>query len=355
MNSINEIAKYKYEFNNNSPVNLDEYIILYDEALNEKYLLFKLYNSISETLKRVECQIKIYNENNFLIEDIKFSFDGEFQGTSYFVPENKLKVNSDITSIKFNVTYLEFETLKFENGEIKKIPLTLNDFMSAPENEVIPVKKQNKWTKKTDKLRYKTTKKNVKRDNKRKYITDVIKDHKTKIHIVWTVIFSIIVIGYFIASMLVYGITAKIKSDGVCDYITVGDSLTLMDNYKQTTSVNVPLAIDNAKVTKIARDAFRSNTTIQSLTLNYYVEVGESAFNGCSNLRQINNQQYITKIEKNAFKGSRIPNLIFTNCGYVAQDAFPDMLTNEIVLPKATLTANSLRGVTGVTSIEFQK
>ncbi len=355
MNSINEIAKYKYEFNNNSPVNLDEYIILYDEALNEKYLLFKLYNSISEKLKHAECQVKIYNENNFLIEDIKFAFDGEFDGSSYLVPENKLKVNSNITSIKFNITYLEFETLKFEDGEIRKIPQTLDDFMASPENEVIPVKKANKWTKKTDKLKYKTTKKNVKKDNKRRYVTDVIKENKTKIHIVWTTIFSIIVIGYFIASMLLYGITAKIKSDGSCDYVTNGNALTLVDNYRVNSNISVPKAIDGVNVTKIAKDAFRGNTTLQTLTLNYYVEIGEGAFNGCTNLRTINNSHFITKIEKDAFTNTPLNLINFQNCGYVAPNAFPTMTVTDVKLPKSTLTSNSLNGITGVTSIEYDR
>ena len=354
MNSINEIAKYKYEFNNNSPVNLDEYILLYDEALNEKYLLFKLYNSISEKLKHAECRVKIYNKNNFLIEEIKFSFDGEFDSSSYFIPENKLKVESEITSIRFDVLYLEFETLKYVDGQIERIPKTLDDFIPASEQTKEVVTKSNKWTKKKDKLVYKSTKKRIKQDNKRKYVTDVVKDNKTKIHIVWTVIFSIIVIGYFVASMIIYRSTAKVSSDLYNDYMLNGGAYTLVDNYRESSLINVPAKIDGVDVTKIARGAFKDKTNITEITLNYYVEIGDSAFEGCTNLRKINNPQYITKIGKNAFLGTTISNNRFDNAGGVlGSHAFQNNNFAELYLKNVTLDTNSLLGFNSLRTLEY--
>lgn len=358
MNSINEIAKYKYEFNNNSPVNLDEYIIVEDKALNEKYLLFKLHNDISEKLKKVECQVVVYNENNFIVEDIKFSFDGEFDGNSYFVPDKKLKINSQISSIKFNIIYLEFETLKFVDGELVKIPQTMDDFMRNAGVDPVVVKKPNKWNKKLDKLRYKSTKKNVKKDNKRQYVTNVNKSNRTKTHIVWTVIFSVIVVAYFVASMIIYQVTARIVSDLYCDYSQTGSTtLTLVDNYNMgTTNYNVPQKIDNKYVTKIGAYAFKGNTKIQSITLNYYVEIGTGAFEGCTNLTTINNPQYITKISSKAFLGTKLSSINFVNAGgELGAEAFPVNNFETAYLPNVVLTNNSLKGFNGLTTLEFGK
>ena len=355
MNSINEIAKYKYEFNNNSPVNLDEYILLYDEALNEKYLLFKLYNGISEKLKHAECRVKVYNENNFLIEEIKFSFDGEYDGSNYFIPENKLKVESDIVSIKFDVLYLEFETLKYVDGEIQRIPKTMADFIPEAEPEKQVVVKGNKWTKKKDKLVYKSTKKKVKQDNKRRYVTDVSKQNKTKIHIIWTVIFSVIVVGYFVASMILYRMTAKVSSDQYNDYMLSGGAYTLVDNYNAASRINVPAKIDNTNVTKIAAEAFKNKTTIREITLNYYVEIGDSAFEGCTNLTTINNPNYITKIGNNAFSGTKINTTHFDNCGgTLGANAFSNNNITELHVKNATLDTNSLAGCNLITSLEYK-
>ncbi len=356
MNSINEIAKYKYEFNNNSPVNLDEYIVLYDEALDERYLLFKLYNNLSERLKHAECEVKIYNENDFLVEDIKFSFDGDFDGIDYFVPELKLKINSEITSLKFNVTFLEFENVKFEDGELKKIPQTLDDFLGDEAPTKVEYKKQNKWTKKQDKLKYKTTKKVVKQDNKRKYITNVTKTNKTKAPIIWTVIFSILVVAYFAASIIIYGKTTNVLSDNYCDYRSNGGYLTLVDNYNQTRKLSIPDNIEGRTVSFIEKAAFKGNEVIEEITLSSYVEIGDSAFEGCKNLKYINNPQFITKIGKKAFAGTGITTLSkLENVTYIGSDAFPENSLEELYVPNAVLTTNSLSGFTSLKTLDFNR
>ena len=357
MNSINEIAKYKYEFNNNSPVNLDEYIILYDEALDERYLIFKLYNNLSEILHKAECRVRIYNENNFLLEDIKFKFNGDYSSNEYFVPEFKLKINSKITSLKFDVEYLEFETLKYEDGEIKKIPQTMDDFMGDETPDKVVVKKQNKWTKKQDKLKYKTTKKVVKKDNKRKYITDVKKANRTNLPIVLTVIFSIIVIAYFVGALILYKRTTNVLSDMYCDYrITNDGAISLVENYNETRSLSVPDEIDGRKVTKITKEAFKNNKKIEEITLSYYVEIGESAFENCENLKTINNSYFITRIDKNAFKGTKVIINDLINVGYIGEDAFSNNpTTKELYMPNVKLGSKSLSGYTNLEVLEYRE
>ena len=354
MNSINEIAKYKYEFNNNSPVNLDEYILLYDEALNEKYLLFKLYNGISEKLKKAECKVKIYNKNNFLIEEIMFSFNGEFDGSNYFIPENKLKVESDIASIRFDVISLEFETLKYIDGNIVRIAKTLADFTPKEEVTSKPVIKPSKWAKKTDKLKYKTTKKNVKKDNKRKYVTDVTKANKSKIQFIWMTIFSVLVIGYFVSSMMIYRITAKVASDPYNDYMLESGTYTLVDNYCESRLVEIPDKIDGIDVNLVAKNAFRDKTHIEEITLNSYIAIDDNAFNGCTNLTTINNPEYITYIGKNAFAGTRLSNVRFDNVGgVIGNNAFPSNTIKELYMPNATLDTNSLAGLNSLSTLEY--
>lgn len=359
MNSINEIAKYKYEHNNNSPVNLDEYIIIYDESLDERYLLFKLYNGLSEHLTHAECEIRIFNSNDFLVEDIKFSFDGNFDSNEYFVPELKLKVNSEITYIKFDIIVLKFENLMYKDGQIKRIPKAMDDFITKDNPSKELYKKQNKWTKKKDKLDYKSTKKKVKKDNKRKYITNVTKDYRTKIHIILTIIFGILTVAYFVGALILYVMTTNVISDSNNDYRIYEDkqNVMLVSNYNQAKKVIIPDKVDDKNVIRIDDYAFKDNKVVEEIVLpaNANITIGNEAFSGCENLKTITNSESITSIGKYAFKGTNVNLSDLPNVYYIGEYAFPENNITELNAPNAELDNNSLYGFKSLKTLSYKR
>ncbi len=73
----------------------------------------------------------------------------------------------------------------------------------------------------------------------------------------------------------------------------------------------IPEIIDGYKVTVIQRRAFAENSDIQSVSIPGSVkEVGEDAFSGCRGLTAVTLSDGIKKIQKNAFYGTAITDII---------------------------------------------
>ena len=68
-------------------------------------------------------------------------------------------------------------------------------------------------------------------------------------------------------------------------------------------AVKIPAGRQGKKVTAIAKDAFKSNAAITSVTIPKAVEtIGESAFEECGNLTNVVVSDFVTSIGKYAFR-----------------------------------------------------
>lgn len=345
MNSINSISKYKYNSKVEYPVNLDEYIILRDESNDEKYLLFKFFNTLSEHVHHMDLNIKLFNENNFMIENIDLSFDGDFK-EGYFAPEKKLKISSEFMGIKVIIKKITFDTLYFEKDEIKKIPIKLTTGTKEENNnQNVSYKKKSKWEEKKDKLEYETTKRNIELINKRRYVTNASNVNRTKLGIILTAIFSVIVILYFVGTMVLFAQTSKLLFDGVLVYMVEKENVCVVDveNGKEPKSINIPDKIENMQVTEVSRDAFKDLTSLEKVTFNAEITIRKNAFSGCSNLKEIVNPNYIYEIEDEGFRGTRIIDFNnYDNLTYLGKDAFSDVEIDELYFPRLVLKNDSL-------------
>ena len=86
--------------------------------------------------------------------------------------------------------------------------------------------------------------------------------------------------------------------------------LSAVINQKESVSIPSVVMIKNInyKVTKLAPDLFKQNTTIKSLVIGGNVTViGDNAFNGCTNLMSVTGGARLVTIGTSAFAGC--PNL----------------------------------------------
>ena len=359
MNSINLISKYSYDYVGNSPVSLNEYVLVVDESTNERYLILKFYNSLSETAHKFECNIKLYNENNFMTENLDFSFDGDF-GPGYFIPELKLKVSGDFNHLSIEFNKIIFEKLYYD-GEIKKIPIKLTEeddesgFINDSNQRDKKVKK-TKWQKKKDKLEYKSTKRDVSLINKRKYATDASRQNRSKIAIVLASVFSVIVIAYFLTTVLIYSLTTTIISDEKFDYMVENNNtLKIVYCHNVTEKMNIPAKVDGKNVLEIDTDVFKDNKKIKEVKFSGNIIIGKNAFNGCTNLEKIDGEGFVIGIRDGGLYNTALKELDFYNTQLIGKKGLPENEITELSFPKAKLKNGSLLGCQKLETLEFKE
>lgn len=358
MNSINLISKYSYDYVGNSPVSLNEYVLVVDESTNERYLILKFYNSLSETAHKFDCNIKLFNENNFMTENLDFSFEGDF-GPGFFVPELKLKVSGEFNHLSIEFKKIDFDTLYYE-GEIKKIPVKLTEEedieVGAVDNTKPKKIKKSKWQKKKDKLDYKTTKRDVSLINKRRYVVDAAHQNKSKVAIVLSVIFSLVVVAYFLTTIIIYSLTTTIISDERFDYVvSSGNSVKIIYCHNDAEKINFPATVDGKKVLEIDSSVFKDNKKIKEIKFTANIIIGKDAFNGCKNLTKIDGEEYIIGIRDGGFNNTGLKEFNFENTQLLGRYALPNNDVEELSFPKAKLKNYALAGCKKLKSLEFKE
>ena len=127
---------------------------------------------------------------------------------------------------------------------------------------------------------------------------------------------------------------------------------------KKTKKVTVPdvVTVDGVeyKVTKVADNAFKKNSTITSVKIGENVtEIGKSAFSGCTKLKTVKLNSNLTKINKNAFYGCKtIKSIIIPkNVKEIGTNAFYGCKNLKQVTIKSTkLTKIGSRAFKGIKS-----
>ncbi len=127
------------------------------------------------------------------------------------------------------------------------------------------------------------------------------------------------------------GVSHKVNpSTGKCDYCHKDVSFTIVEEESTgdyytvkgvegspLTEITIPAEIDGKDV-RIAKDAFKGNTTLEKVTINGSAVIGESAFENCTALDTLALESGIETIGKNAFKG----------CSALDDVTIPDSVTS---------------------------
>ena len=100
-----------------------------------------------------------------------------------------------------------------------------------------------------------------------------------------------------------YYVVIKVKDDTV--------EVQYKSPIKKTNKVTIPSKVTLtdgivAKVTSIAKDAFKNNKTLQEVTIESSVTtIGKNAFSGCTKLKKIVIGKNVTTISSNTFKNCK--------------------------------------------------
>lgn len=331
MTSFNRIQKFKYYSNSDDVVSLSEYILFEDERTNEKFLVFKFHNNLEQYLHEIKFEISQFNSNGDLVEKSLLSYD-KINAGSYeeFVPDAKMKANKACQAIKIELKLAKFERVYWENNEFFTIKYTKNDFRNeASKKDTFKEYKEPK-----DKLD------DVSFKGKRKIkIKNVTKLNISKAPIVFSIIFTIILVGFVIATSIYHRFNTNIFTVDGFDYKILNQKeVEIVDYDDKYSSVTIPTDIFEFKVIAIGENAFM-DSQLSKIEFKQEIDVNKNAFKNCIYLTTIKGTEFVNKIYDGAFYGCvGLENITFEKVTYVGENAFKDCTKlKKAVMPMATV------------------
>ena len=292
MSLFNRIERVPYAKDSDKDlISLKEYILFNDERLEQKYIVFKFKNNISQLLFEIKVEVFQYDENDKLIERsiLQYKIKEGVKGLEEFVPNLKFKANSKTKYISVALNYAHFDKIFFENGEIRDNPLTFQEYReNLPRKEAIKIKKKVKVDKKE---RSKEARKADKKSYQRKATIKNVKNrHFNKVVIAVSTLLAVGSLAYGSISMISYKNNATEFTYGDFDakFYEKGKSVYITSYSGKSVNVVIPKSLAGYKVVGIASKAFENNSSIKTIKVEAdYVEVKAYAIYNCSNLTNI--------------------------------------------------------------------
>ena len=356
MSSFNNITKIKYNQNQSDPVALFEYVLCSDTD-NQKVVVFKFKNNMNQVLNEIKFEVYQYDENNDLIEKIVVHHDDfKTEEAGFFIPNAKLRVLENCTSIKTVLLYARFERVSWSNNEFRELTYTKNDFRNEYSKHRVKYQKptvKSKFLEKVELLGEKQRAEVLYRGLTRKKGFTSASTYKATISksAFWlTVAFSIIVLLYVSISAGIFSFTSRVEFDGMFDYTILSNNEVSISDYEgQDDKVVIPTYYKEYKVVSIDEKAFK-NSYITEITFTSEVTIEDKAFLNSYKLKTIVNPEMVTSIGYNAFEGcSSLESVEFVNASRVEAYAFKNCKKlKSVSLPIATLEIGTFLGCTSL-------
>ena len=292
MSLYNNIEKIKYSKATSEVINLKEYIVFENERKQEKYVVFKFVNNVSQQLLGMEFEVFEYNIDGDIVESTVVVYDKPLAGpNAEFVPNAKLKVNYACKTISVKLHKAAYDRFLWKEGEYEdnsyKFEHFHRDEQSRGTAPAAPAKKEripNPPRKKPQKVSGKKfelknqTKKNIAR-------------------------FPAVFLAFvFIAASVFVGVSLYFFKDRSKRFTLQDYKLRLVDATAKTVSIYgyvgeddelvIPGKIGDYTVTRIQSGAFK-DCKATSITINvdpsangwYYIE--KEVFVNCKNLSYV--------------------------------------------------------------------
>lgn len=328
MSSYNNIEKIKYA----SPdcvVTLQEYIVFENERAEEKYVVFKFSNNVSQQLLGMEFEVSQYDIDGNLVEKSVVIYNKFLsKPNASFVPNAKLKVNFAFKTLSVRLVQAAFDRFLWKEGAYLDNSYKFEHYAADRDTEkprpaVAPAEKPATVAPQKAKGQMPFKVKNATRKNIPRFPG---------------------ILNFFICAIVIAAI-------GVSIYLfSVGSQSFTLDNFDlkiiseeektvavtgyrgEETEISVPETLGEYNVIRISKDAFK-NSDIESVEFatNLYIE--GFAFNGCENLKAVSSL-YSVSVTENAFY----------NCASL----------ETVLTPDAYLYSGCFTGSTGLTLINFR-
>ena len=347
MSSYNNITKIKYTGTPTELVTLDEYIMFQDDKAKRKYIIFRFSNNVTQQLLGMQFEVCQYNVDGDLLAKSIVIYNKFLAGPEEeFVPKAKLRVGYRCTSISIRLIQAAYDRFLWKEGEYEDNSYKFDHFFH--DEKLLArsgdAKTHNKAVKEEKEKKPKKQKKNKKRFSLR----DATRKNLAKFPVFFNVIVFILVIGFVIASLVIF------KNDGT--KFTVGnyrlrmigggkDSVAIYGYTGTESQLVIPEKIEDYTVTKIDGGAF-NKARITSVSFEGKVTVAERAFENCASLTSVASGKAVTVMAGAFYKcegitGVNMPSATFTKGSFYGCSAITSAIfSNGSELTVSQLTAD---------------
>lgn len=337
MSSYNRIEKLKHSKNPSDVVCLKEYILFTDDRAGEKCAMFKFYNNLNQTLSSIRFEVRQLNAGGEVLESSTVVYENcNAEANGFFVPNAKLKLNYECTSLAVKLEEACFDHVKWIKGEFEDNSYKFEHYASATSSPAAAREAVRAASKAS-------AEEETQSENKKKRVVfsseSVARKNFAVFPSVWCVLVCILVIAYTIASAIFFKQRSSVVYIDGYDLRVDGETAAICGYDGGEESVTVPRRIGEYTVTKLAQGAF-GGTRVKEVVITvaddvrYVIESG--AFENCSSLEYVSSVgEGAVTVLGNAFKG----------CSSLIR----------INLPNAQLNSLSLFGCEGLRTLQFSR
>lgn len=289
MSSYNNIEKIKYTNGTSEVVNLLEYIVFEDERAEEKYIVFKFINNVTQQLLGMEFEVSQYNIDGSLIETSIVIYDKLLAKSNVeFVPNAKLKVNYACKTISIKLRKAAYDRFLWNEGEYEDNSYKFEHYHRDEQSRHPAVKAEEEDKKEKGK------KKKKKAKDKRFELKDQTKKNIARFPAVFLA-FVFIVVSAFVGVSLYF---FKKQSDKFTleDFklrVVSGKTVSIYGYEGKDTELEIPAAVGEYSVVKIDSGAF-TNSHVEKITISTSLTIEKAAFVNCKELVSISSSYSIT-------------------------------------------------------------
>jgi len=351
MSIFNNIEKINYHNKKEEVVSLSDYILLEDEEANEKCIIFKFQNNVNQVLREIQFEVSQFDKNGNLVEKSILEHSGfEANANDIFIPNAKIKANPLCKRVKAVTLYALFERIEWSNDEFRNVEYSVDEFRKDF-NEKANTEKSKKT--KTKKIK---SRKEVRLDRRTITIKNVTKANSSALPMVLTIIFSVLLFAFLIATADTFkNQTSKFYDNGF-EFTYESEGKVVISNYDNKDSeVVIPKMVKNLEVVGIAPKSFE-NCSITSVTFTQPIIIGAYAFNNCTKLSEVKGSNLVVEVNDYAFRNCKsLEEALFTTATFVGMGAFSGCSSlKKALLPLATITFDTFSGCNSLNTVEIR-
>ncbi|MBD5584140.1 MAG: leucine-rich repeat protein [Clostridia bacterium] len=342
MSSYNNVEKIKYVDGADNLVSLKEYIVFEDERAEEKYIVFKFSNNVSQQLLGMEFEVTQYDLDGEMVERSVVVYNKFLsKADTTFVPNAKLKVNYACRRISVRLIKAVFDRFVWKEGDFSDNSYKFEHYVKDRDLQILA----NQVAEKPKKVKEPKPEKVKKAGKALPFkMKNAFRKNIAKFPGVFNFFACLIVLVAI--GLAIYFFPQGATSFTLNNYdlkIINGNEVAIYGYDGDATSLTIPETIsstDNGtakeyKIIRIYQGAFK-NSDIKSVKFtspNLVIDGG--AFEDCKRLTEVSSSNTVggVLVMADAFKG----------CSSL----------KTFDLPQAFLSKNSLNGCTAITSLIF--
>lgn len=334
MSSYNNVEKIKYFDGADGLVTLKEYIVFEDERAEEKYIVFKFSNNVSQQLLGMEFEVCQFDLDGDMVEKSVVIYNKFLaKANKTFVPNAKLKVNYACRRISVRLIKAVFDRFVWKEGDFSDNSYKFEHYAKDRDLQILASQKAEKPKKVKEPKPPKEKKAGKALPFKMK---NAFRKNIAKFPGVFNFFVCLIVIVAI--GLSIYFFTTRATAFTLDNYdlkIINGNEVAIYGYDGDATNLTVPETIQDYKVVRIKSGAFKDSDIKSVKFSSPSLVIEQSAFEGCKSLTSVSSSSKVS--------GVLVHSDAFKNCTAL----------KTFTVPQAFLNVNCFNGCSSVTSLTF--